>query len=138
MKLLLDTHTFIWWDSEPGKLSPQALALCQNRENHLLLSVASIWEMQIKLQLGKLKLRLSLAEVIDGQQQTNGVEILPIKLEHVLALDELPAHHKDPFDRLLAAQAHTEDAALISEDPMFTRYPINIVADRWLSAREKL
>jgi PIN domain nuclease of toxin-antitoxin system len=69
MKLLLDTHTFIWWDSQPAKLSQKALALCQEPTNTLLLSVASIWEMQIKLQLGKLKLNLPLAEVIESQQQ---------------------------------------------------------------------
>lgn len=67
MKLLLDTHTFIWWDSEPAKLSPQALALCQDGQNSLLLSVASVWEMQIKLHLGKLKLTLPLTELIENQ-----------------------------------------------------------------------
>jgi PIN domain nuclease of toxin-antitoxin system len=124
MKLLLDTHAFIWWDSEPGKLSPQALLLCQDRENSLLLSVASIWEMQIKLQLGKLSLKLPLAVVIEGQQQTNGVEVLPVRLEHVLPLEMLPPHHKDPFDRLLIAQAQIENAVLVSGDPVFTKYPI--------------
>jgi PIN domain nuclease of toxin-antitoxin system len=78
MKLLLDTHAFIWWDSEPAKLSPQALTLCQDRTNSLLLSVASAWEMQIKLQLGKLKLTMPLAEIIESQQQRNNIEILPV------------------------------------------------------------
>lgn len=127
MKLLLDTHVFIWWDSEPDKLSPQALSLCQNQENVLLLSVASVWEMQIKIQLGKLKLQLPLAQVIDGQKQTNGVQVLPVELGHVLALDGLPAFHKDPFDRLLIAQAQMEDAVLISADPTFTQYPVRVV-----------
>jgi PIN domain nuclease of toxin-antitoxin system len=122
MKLLLDTHTFIWWDSEPAKLSPQALALCQDRQNSLLLSVASVWEMQIKLHLGKLKLTLPLAELIESQQQVNNLEILPVLLTHVLALQQLPAHHKDPFDRLLIAQARVEDVVLISNDPMFPKY----------------
>lgn len=63
MKLLLDTHAFIWWDSEPAKLSPQVLSLCQDRQNTLFLSAASVWEMQIKLQMGKLKLTLPLAEL---------------------------------------------------------------------------
>jgi PIN domain nuclease of toxin-antitoxin system len=126
MKFLFDTHTFIWWDSEPSKLSPRALSLCQNQENRLLLSVASVWEMQIKLQLGKLRLKLPLAEVIDGQRQTNGVEVLSVELEHVLALEKLPAHHKDPFDRLLIAQAQVEDVVLISGDPVFARYPVNV------------
>ena len=90
MKLLLDTHAFIWWDSNPAKLSSNALALCQDQSNTLLLSVASIWEMQIKLQLGKLKLSLSLAEVIEGQQQLNNLDLLPVLLEHVLHLEGLP------------------------------------------------
>ncbi len=98
MKLLLDTHVFIWWDSEPARLSPRALALCQDPQNTLLLSVVSLWEMQIKLQLGKLKLALPLKEIVDGQRRTNNVEILPVTLEHVLGLENLPPYHKDPFD----------------------------------------
>jgi PIN domain nuclease of toxin-antitoxin system len=125
MKLLLDTHTFIWWDSEPAKLSPQVLALCQDRTNSLLLSVASIWEMQIKLQLGKLKLDLPLVEIIEGQQQRNNIEVLPVALAHVLALQNLPPHHKDPFDRLLIAQANVEGATLLCNDPVFAKYPVN-------------
>ena len=74
MKVLLDTHAFIWWDSAPEKLSPQARAACQDRTNLLLLSVASAWEIQIKLQLGKLHLRLPLAEVIASQQQINDLQ----------------------------------------------------------------
>lgn len=108
MKLLLDTHTFIWWDSEPARLSPRALALLTERQNTLLLSVISIWEIQIKLQLGKLRLAVPLKEIVESQQQTNNVQILPLTLEHVLALENLPAHHKDPFDRLLVAQAIVE------------------------------
>jgi PIN domain nuclease of toxin-antitoxin system len=100
MKLLLDTHAFIWWDSEPSRLSPRALALCQNPENLLIVSVVSIWEMQIKLQLGKLKLQLPLKDTIANQQKTNQVAILPTILPHVLALSDLPVHHGDPFDRL--------------------------------------
>ena len=127
MKLLLDTHAFIWWDSESSKLSSQALAFCQDRANTVLLSVASIWEMQIKLQLGKLRLNLPLAKVIESQQQTNGIEVLPIILSHVLELDNLPAYHRDPFDRLLIAQARVEDAVLISNDPIFTDYSVKLL-----------
>jgi PIN domain nuclease of toxin-antitoxin system len=126
MKLLLDTHTFIWWDSSPQKLSPKALALCQNPENTLLLSIASIWEMQIKLQLGKLSLNLPLPELIETQQQTNNIELLPINLIHVLTLDSLPNHHKDPFDRLLISQAIVEDAVLVSGDSILAKYPVKI------------
>ncbi|MDP2602690.1 MAG: type II toxin-antitoxin system VapC family toxin, partial [Deltaproteobacteria bacterium] len=87
MKLLLDTHAFIWWDNEPAKLSPRVLALCQDRTNILLLSVASVWEMQIKLQLGKLKLNLPLVEIIETQQQRNNIEVLPVALAPYVRID---------------------------------------------------
>jgi PIN domain nuclease of toxin-antitoxin system len=86
MKLLLDMHTFIWWDSETARRSPQALALCRDWANAVLLSVASVWERQIKLQLGKLKLNLPLAEVIESQRQTNNVEVLPVERSLVDAI----------------------------------------------------
>jgi PIN domain nuclease of toxin-antitoxin system len=126
MKLLLDTHTFIWWDSSPQKLSSKALAFCQNPENTLLLSMASIWEIQIKLQLGKLSLNLPLPELIENQQQTNNIELLPINLTHVLTLDTLPNYHKDPFDRLLICQAIVEDAVLLSGDSKLANYPVKL------------
>ncbi|CAH2571215.1 PilT protein-like protein [Planktothrix rubescens] len=126
MKLLFDTHTFIWWDSQPNKLSQTALALLQDRSSILLLSVVSIWEMQIKLQVGKLTLNRALLEIIESQQKINQIEVLPVKLDHVLALDSLPLIHKDPFDRLLVAQANVENAALVSGDPIVTQYPVNV------------
>jgi len=127
MKLLLDTHAFIWWDSEPARLSSRALALCQDSENTLLLSVASTWEMQIKIQLGKLRLGLPLAALIENQQRVNRLEILPIGLEHVLALDQLPSVHKDPFDRLLVAQARVEGASLVTNDPVMENYSVDVI-----------
>lgn len=127
MKLLFDTHTFIWWDSDPSQLSHQVLELCHNPENTLILSIATVWEMQIKSQLGKLNLALPLDEYVRTQQQANGFYILPIHLEHVFKLNELPLHHKDPFDRLLIAQAAIEDAVLLSKDRIFATYPINVL-----------
>ena len=127
MKVLLDTHAFIWWDSDPTKLSPQARAACEDRANVVLLSVASAWEMQIKLQLGKLKLNLPLVEIIESQQQRNNIEVLPVALAHVLALQNLPPHHKDPFDRLLIAQANVEGAILLCNDPVFAKYGVNAI-----------
>ena len=90
MKLLLDTHTFIWLDSSPEKLSPTALAACEDSENQLYFSVVSAWEMQIKSQLGRLSLDISLEQMIDVQQADNGLQILPIELQHVYALNNLP------------------------------------------------
>jgi PIN domain nuclease of toxin-antitoxin system len=101
MKLLLDSHTFLWWDSEPEKLSEHAMALFRDQSNVLLLSTGCVWEIQIKHQIGKLSLSLPFAEIIAAQQRTNRIEILPITIEHVLALQELPSYHKDPFDRIL-------------------------------------
>ncbi|MDD5451949.1 MAG: type II toxin-antitoxin system VapC family toxin [Desulfovibrionales bacterium] len=126
MRLLLDTHVFIWWDSA-AKLSPRVLALCQDRENTLLLSVVSAWEIQVKLQLGRLKLHMPLSDLIEGQRETNALEVLPIVLDHVLALDALPVHHKDPFDRLLLAQSAVEDVVLVSKDSVFTNYPVKVI-----------
>ena len=125
MKLLLDTHAFIWVDSEPDKLSSRVRELCQDPENALMVSVASIWEIQIKSQLGKLQLKMPLAEMI-RQQQENGFEILPVEASHVFALDSLPNHHKDPFDRLLVAQTIVEGAVLVSADPLIKQYPVSV------------
>jgi PIN domain nuclease of toxin-antitoxin system len=125
MKLLLDTHTFIWWDSEPSKLSGRALSSLIDQDNIRLLSVISLWEIQIKHQLGKLTLNKGLREII-AIQKKNYIEILLITVEHILALDSLPIHHKDPFDRLLIAQANIEDAVLISCDSVFRNYSVNL------------
>jgi PIN domain nuclease of toxin-antitoxin system len=83
--------------------------------------------MQIKVQPGNLKLSFSLAELVESRQRVNNLELLPITLEHLLELERLPLHHKDPFDRLLIAQAKTEGAALISRDPIFAKYSVKVV-----------
>ncbi|MCH8289772.1 type II toxin-antitoxin system VapC family toxin [Candidatus Poribacteria bacterium] len=127
MKLLLDTHTFIWWVIEPKKLPKRVITACGNSDNSLILSVVSAWEMQIKIQLGKLSFNLPLKTMIESQQQTNSLQILHVNLAHVLALDSLPFHHKDPFDRLLIAQAKVEDAFLVSRDTAFSNYPVKLL-----------
>lgn len=126
MKLLFDTHTFLWWDSEPDRLSSVVLDLCRNSDNDLLLSVASAWEIQIKAQLGKLQVKRSLAEIIRDQRRINHLRVLPIQLKHVLSLQELPLHHRDPFDRLLIAQTRVEGAIMLSHDPLFAQYDIDV------------
>jgi PIN domain nuclease of toxin-antitoxin system len=126
MKALLDTHTFIWWDSDPSRLSAKALAVLHDPASTILLSVVSVWEILVKSQLGKLTLRLPLDQII-AQQVANRVQILPATLEHVLALGDLPAVHKDPFDRLLISQARIEGATLLSADHVFNQYPVQIL-----------
>jgi len=126
MKLLLDTHAFIWWDSDPTQLSAPALAALRDPGNEVWLSVASVWETVIKAQLGKLALRLPLADIV-AQQQANGLQVLPVALAHALAVEGLPTIHKDPFDRLLIAQANVEGAELVSADPVVRQYPVRVL-----------
>ncbi len=128
MKLLLDTHIFIWADDEPERIPAALMAYLADEANELWLSLASLWEMQIKRQLGKLHLQLSLAETIASHQQTNGLRLLPITAEHIYALDNLPLQHKDPFDRLLIAQAMVEDLTLVSVDPAFAAYSVKLLS----------
>jgi len=116
MKLLLDTHTFVWLDTQPERLSENALAACQDPTNNLVLSVVSTWEMQIKKQLGRLTLEVSIREMVEGQEKSNDLQLLPVTVEQVYALEGLPPIHKDPFDRLLAAQADVENATLVTAD----------------------
>jgi len=127
-KLLLDTHIFIWLDMFPNKLSPQITKLLIDKSNILIMSVVSIWEMQIKSQLGKLQFKQPLSEMISSQQKINNINILPITLSHVLALQNLPDYHKDPFDRLLISQAIVEKMVLVSNDEMIRKYPIQVMS----------
>lgn len=127
MRLLLDTHIFIWWADQPEKLSHAALSALEDEANELLLSVASVWEMQTKIQLGKLKLSLPLKDLIKNQQETNDITVSPVALTHVLALDALPFHHKDPFDRLLIAQSIEEDLTLVTADSQFSAYSVELL-----------
>jgi len=122
VKLLLDTHPFIWWTTDPPKLSGAARDALANPENEVLLSVVSIWEIQIKKQLGKITLARPLHELVAEEEQSNAVWLLPVLAEHVYALEALPPHHKDPFDRLLLAQAQHEGAVLVSCDHAFGAY----------------
>ena len=126
MNGLIDTQNFIWWDMKKGSLSPQVYDFLEDEDNQLFLSIASVWEMQIKVQNGKLALQYSLPEMIRIQQETNGIQVLPISLAHVYALSELPFHHRDPFDRIIIAQARVENLILLSADEVFNQYPVQI------------
>lgn len=128
MRFLLDTHIFVWWNDEPERLSRRAFDLCSDPANTLVLSVASVWELQIKYGLGKLTLSAPLRQIISDQQRINGIEILPVTLAHVFALENLPPIHKDPFDRLLIAQSIAENIGLLSVDAVFKDYPIALLS----------
>lgn len=127
MNYLLDTHTFIWMDSKSPDLSERARLLIADLEHVLFLSLASVWEMQIKAQLGKLNLRVALPDILRDQQITNDIQLLSITLDHILELKNLPDHHKDPFDRLLVAQSNIEQMPIISRDTQIAKYPVNVI-----------
>jgi len=127
MKYLLDTHTFLWLDIQPGKLSPAAKAALSQPDAERYLSVVSVWEIVIKLAIGKLAMKNPLPVVLNEQRQKNALQILPVALEHVLAVEGLAPHHNDPFDRLLIAQALSEGMSLVSADPALSAYPTPVV-----------
>ena len=125
MKVLLDTNTFLWGLSAPEKLSLTARNAVSSSERHL--SVASIWEVLIKVRVGKLPFPIRAGEYLTSQMSANGVTVLPIKLDHALQIESLPMHHRDPFDRILIAQAMEEDWPIITSDPMFKKYPVKVI-----------
>jgi PIN domain nuclease of toxin-antitoxin system len=102
-------------------------ALLKQTENELIISLASLWEIQIKTHLGKLNLRANLPTIIQQQQANKGILLLPIALSHILELDQLPWHHKDPFDRLLIAQSRIEQAVIVTRDQSFEQYDCHII-----------
>ncbi len=127
MNLLLDTHIFIWWEIEMYKLSAKRLQMLEDESNTLFLSLASLWEIQLKIMLGKFKFPKPLPEIIREQQNINDLRILPMTIEHIYELENLPFHHKDPFDRMLVAQALAEDIPLISSDRQLDAYGVRRV-----------
>ena len=124
MKLLLDTHVLIWWTSDANKLSSKVYELLMDSNHTLLLSFVSVWEIQIKSQLGKLKLDLPVSNLITNQQNVNKLVMLPIELNHIYSLENLPSYHRDPFDRLLISQAIVGKIPILSVDKVFDQYPV--------------
>lgn len=124
MRALIDTHVFIWWTGEPSRLSALARDFLVDPGNEPVLSLVSIWEMQIKLSLGKLSLQLPLSELVEDEVKRNRLSLLPIELSYIYALSRLPSHHRDPFDRLLIAQSHIMGLPIVSIDTKFDVYEV--------------
>ena len=122
-KYLIDTHIFLWWMGKSRSLSVERYNILNNPEIQIFLSVASIWEMIIKVDKKKLKINISLADGINK----SGFIILPITLPHVLALHELPLYHNDPFDRIMLAQTKIENLTLISDDVKMKNYKVALL-----------
>jgi PIN domain nuclease of toxin-antitoxin system len=127
VRLLLDTHAFLWWVEDAPSLPRKARAAIADPGNECFLSLVSSWEMSIKLSLGKLKLPGVIERFIPQQLAENGLHQLPIDFRHVARVAGLAFHHRDPFDRLLAAQAIEEDLAIVSADRIFARYGVRRV-----------
>lgn len=126
MKYLIDTHTFIWFTNGDAQLSNKARLLIEDIQNNIYLSAASIWEMAIKYSMGKLNLNKAFDEVWNDVQN-NQITLLTIDFEATLVLSALPFHHKDPFDRMIIAQAQQLNIPIIGKDEIFKNYPITLV-----------
>ena len=127
MRALLDTHAFLWFTTGEPRLSDAARELIANPRNEILLSLASLWEMAIKASLGKLVLQPSFDAAILGQMAHNDIRLLGIEVAHIREVLTLPWHHRDPFDRLLIAQARVEGIPVVSVDGVFDGYAVHRV-----------
>lgn len=127
MRVLLDTHAFLWWIGNDPRLSERAREVFSDGDNDLVFSAASGWEIAIKARLGRLQVLGDLNTYLFRQLTENYTSVLPVHLSHALRVHALPDHHRDPFDRLLVAQAIVEEMPLLSADPRIARYPVEVV-----------
>jgi PIN domain nuclease of toxin-antitoxin system len=128
MKILLDTQCWLWMAAAPERLSARARGLVDSTENDLFLSAASAWEIAIKHALGKLQLPEPPARYVPTRLEVLRTLALPIEHSHALQVGALPAHHRDPFDRVLIAQAQVEDLPILTADSVFSRYDVVVIA----------
>jgi PIN domain nuclease of toxin-antitoxin system len=122
MRVLLDTHAFLWFLDKDPRLPTEVADVIEDDANEKMLSIASIWEMAIKHNLGKLKLSRTLDRFLAIELE--GFEVLPITMAHALRVASLPLHHRDPFDRMLVAQSLVDSISIVSKDAMFDAYGV--------------
>ena len=127
MRLLLDTHAFLWWIGDDPKLPARARKAISGERNEVFLSVASVWELAIKTRIGRLRLAEDLGDFVTQHVAINGFQVLPVHVRHALHVSTLPDHHGDPFDRMLVAQAQIESLVLVSGDEEIARYAVTVV-----------
>ena len=125
MQILIDTHILIWFLEGNNLLSTQRQKLLSDSQNEVFISIASLWELAIKISIGKITLSKSLFQIIQ-QLGVENIEILPILPQHVLQVENLPFHHRDPFDRIIIGQAQFENLDLMSDDGEFAKYGITL------------
>lgn len=124
MNYLLDTHSFIWWNENSPRLPVHVRQALSDRSNQIWLSHVSVWELQIKIQIGKLTLGAPLADLIDQEIRVNHLRLLSISYDDILKLDSLPMHHRDPFDRMIIAQTLMGGFHLVACDAEFAAYGV--------------
>ena len=122
MRLLLDTHVLLWWLSDDRKLATSGRQIIANPNNDVFVSSASVWEISIKTALGRLEIEL---DDLENAIARNGFRSLPIGFRHAITAGRLPAVHRDPFDRMLVAQASVEELRIVSHDRVFERYGLS-------------
>lgn len=127
MQYLLDTHVLIWWITSDKRLSPKTKSLIRSQRNTLFWSAASSWEIAIKHALGRLEFSESPESLLASELGRNHIDTLDITNAHAFMAGSLPAHHKDPFDRMLVAQARIESLAIISNDSMLSHYEVDVL-----------
>jgi PIN domain nuclease of toxin-antitoxin system len=127
VNFLLDTHVFLWWITDDPRLSPRARRIIADGRNRIFLSAASGWEIAIKARLGRLELPDDLERFILNQLAVNAIDVLPVQMSHALHVYKLPDHHRDPFDRLLIAQAQLEKLRILTADAQFSKYRVEVV-----------
>lgn len=127
MKLLLDTQCWLWWFSQPERLNENVIEQIADETNEVWFSVASVWEMGIKLSIGKLPLPEQIDDYVSTRMIQLGAKSLEITASHALGVAALPLHHRDPFDRMLIAQAQLEDMTLVSADSTFNQYEVSLL-----------
>jgi len=127
MKVLIDTHVFLWWITNDPLFSPRAREIIADSANVVFLSAASGWEIAIKAKLGRLRLPDEPERFILKQLELNAIEVLPVQMSHALHVYALPDHHRDPFDRLLIAQAQLEKLPILTADPQISRYEVETI-----------
>ncbi len=127
MRLLLDTQTFLWSISAPERLRARARRAIESGANEVFVSAASAWEIAIKTRLGRLSLPEDPQRFVTEQMEQNAFQPLPVQIRHALKVIDLPDVHRDPFDRLLVAQAMVEELVLVTNDPQVRRYPVRVV-----------
>jgi PIN domain nuclease of toxin-antitoxin system len=126
VRFLLDTHVWLWLQTSPERISRETLGILSDTSNELLLSAASAWEMAVKYAIGKLPLPAPPGDYVPSRMLSSGTAALPVLHVHALLVAELPPHHADPFDRLIIAQAKHETLPVVTADPAFRAYGIDI------------